>query len=281
MRVGLLDTWLPRRYLGFWRAYLRELGAELVEPERPFADALTAEAPDWASLPLRAVLGRVDELKGRVDRILVPDAQLGVDSERGAGQCPWVRDLAATLRHLRPSAPPFFVVPTEPTERALGIAAEIGAQVTESPPRVRLALERTRKFLVPPGPFVLPGASREPEIGLVAEPYLLEEPRLYRDLLEGLSDLKIGVADRPPAFLREEGRRMGIRAELPTDLEWAGAAHYLARHHAVQKVLAIIEPECAGFARVARWISKAIPKPLVVVPLGTPAGEVRARLLAV
>ncbi len=279
MRVGLLDTWLPRRYLPFWEAYLGELGARLVRPEAPFEAALSAPAPDWATPPLRAVLGRVDELAPKVDRILVPDAQLGVDAERGGGQCPWVRDLAATLRELRPAAPPFWVVPAEPTEGVLSVAATIGAELAETPPQVRLALERTRHLLRPPGPFSLPGLSREPRIGLAAAPYLLEEPRLYPGLVRALAPLGLGLADRPPALLREEGRRAGTRAVLPTDLEWVGAAHYLARRRGVEAVVLVVE-DCPGLLRVARWIEAAIPRPARIVPLGTPPEELRAALEA-
>ncbi len=279
MRVGVLDTWLPRRYLPFWEAYLSELGARVVRPEGPFQEALKAPAPDWAPPSLRAVLGRIDELASRVDRVLLPDAQLGIDAERGGGQCPWVRDLAATVRELRPTAPRFWVVPAEPTEAALGLAATIGAEIAETPRRVTLALERTRHLLAPPGPFALPGAAPEPAVGLAAPPYLLEEPRLYRPLLEVLAAFGVGVADRPPALLREEGRRMGTRALLPTDLEWAGAAHYLARRRGVRAVVLLLE-DCPGLWRVARWIQGALPARSLLVPVGTPPEDLRRALEA-
>ncbi len=275
MRVGVLDTWLPRRYLPFWEAYLAELGAGVVRPEAPFPAALEADAPDWATPPLRAVLGRLDELAPRVDRLLVPDAQLGVDAERGGGQCPWVRDLAATLRELRPAAPPFWVVPAEPTEGVLGVAVALGAELAGSPPEVRRALARTRHLLTPPGPFALPGAAPEPAVGLAAPPYLLEEPRLYADLLDALRPLGLGVADRPPALLRQEGRRMGTRAVLPTDLEWAGAAHSLARRRGVRAVV-LLTDDCPGLLRVARWIRESLPAPAVIAVLGEDPAAVRA-----
>ena len=277
MRIGVLDTWLPRRYQPFWLPFLKELGAELVAPERPFAEAVAFEAPEVGK-SARAVLGRLAELKERgVDRVLFPDVQLGVEAERGSGACPWVRDLAAVAPLYLPGLPPLIAVPGELGEGTLSRAAAVGAELTEHPPKVRLALERTRALVAPPGPFRPAWAAKEGALGLAAPPYLLEEERLYPELREALSPLGLTLADRPPAELRAEGDRLGLRLKLPTDLEWAGAAHALARRHDVRAVVLLYEPECPGSARVARWVAERLPKPAVIATLADDPGEVARR----
>ncbi len=266
MKVGLLDTWLPRRYRSFWEAFLRALGVTLLFPEEPFEAALKAPAPEWVSLPLRAVLGRIDELKARdADVILLPDAQLGVEGERGGGQCPWVRDLQSTVESLRPASPKLFVVPAALDQHVLGLAARLGSELVRNPQEIRLALERSRAQIKPCGPYGLPGSDAgAASVGLVGEPYLIEEPRLYQGLLEALDPYGVALADRAPEELRREGERLGLRLVLPSDLEWAGAAHYLARRASVKVVLSLVEPECEAMGRVAGWIAGKLPKPMIV-----------------
>ena len=277
MRIGVLDTWLPRRYQPFWRPFLEELGVELVAPERPFDEALAFPAPELGS-SARAVLGRIAELKEKgVDRLLFPDIQLGVEAERGSGACPWVRDLAALLPLYLPGAPPLLQVPGELGEGTLSRAAAVGAELTDHPPKVRLALERTRALATPPGPFRPAWAAKEGPLGLAAPPYVLEEERLYPELREALLPLGLTLADRAPAELRAEGDRLGLRLKLPTDLEWAGAAHALARRHDVRAVVLLFEPECEGSARVARWVAERLPKPAVIATLADAPEEVARR----
>jgi len=277
VRIGVLDTWLPRRYLPFWRAFLAELGAELVAPEAPFTEARAFPAEGVGEAG-RAALGRIAELKALgVDRILLPDIQLGVEAERGSGACPWVRDLAAVVPLFVPGVPPLLVVPGELREGTLARAAELGATLVENPQRVRLALERTRARVAPPGPFRPDWAAPEGALGLAAPPYLLEEERLYAGLREALSPLGLTLADRAPAELRAEGARLGLRLKLPTDLEWAGAAHALARRHDVRAVVLLYEGACEGSARAARWIAERLPKPALPVTLDEDPEEVARR----
>jgi len=281
VRVGLLDTWLARRYQPFWRPFLAELGAELLLPEAPFEEALAFPAEGVGEAG-RAALGRIAELKARgADRILLPDIQLGVEAERGSGACPWVRDLAAVAPVFVPGLPPLWGVPGELGEGTLSRAAEIGAVLVENPQRVRLALERTRAKVAPPGPFRPPWAAPEGALGLAAPPYVLEEERLYAGLREALQPFGLTLSGRAPAELRDEGARLGLRLRLPTDLEWAGAAHALARRHDVRAVVLLYEGACEGSARVARWIAERLPKPALPVALDEDPAEVlrRARMV--
>ncbi len=284
MRVGVLDTWLDRRYLPFWEAYLRELGLEVVRPAEA-VDAALARA-ELAGLeagrPARLVVARVLELKAAgVDHLLLPDAQFGVESERGGGQNPWTADLVSMLVRAVPGLPPVLRVPAELTEHTKGTAAEVGQVLVRNPQLVRRALERTQHLIRPYTPGGALDASR-PLVGLAAEPYLLEDARLYPEVLEALreGDLAPYYPDRSPAFLREEGARMGLRLDLPTDLEFAGAARYLDRLGRVKGVLLLVEDENPAVAALARKIARRLRKPSEVLVLGQRADEAVASLAA-
>jgi len=278
MRVGFLDTWLPRRYQPFWVPFVEELGARALFPKEPFEKALEYPAPEVGPLG-RAVLSRVAELKELgADRIVIPDAQLGVEAERGSGACLWVRDLEAFVLYYLKGLPPLFKVPAELGEGTAALAAELGARLGATPPEVQLALERTRPRIAPPGPFRPEWARPEAPVGLAAPPYLLEEERVYMPLVEALAETGLTLASRAPAELREEGERLGLRLKLPTDLEWAGAAHHLAIRHDVEVVLLFYEAECPGSARVARWLGERLPKPVVVATTADDPEEVARRI---
>lgn len=109
MRLGLVDTWMSERYLPFWRAYLRGLGAELLEPRLPVSEALARLEEPWPR-PARLLAARVLELKARgAEAILVPEA-VG-ESPRGTGTCPWAVDPASMLERVLPGLPPLVRVP--------------------------------------------------------------------------------------------------------------------------------------------------------------------------
>ena len=101
MRVGVLRGFLSRRYLGFWEAYLKALGVEVVRVEVP-----PARHQPYC-LPVQELLAQVEALKVQgVDYLLLPDLQGGVESEKGGGQCPWLQDLEATHLRYFPGLPP-------------------------------------------------------------------------------------------------------------------------------------------------------------------------------
>ena len=269
MRIGVLDLGVGRRFLPFWEPFLEELGAELVRP-----------GPGGrAASPVDALQAGAEELKrAGVDHVLIPDLQLGVESEAGSGACPWVRDPAAFLREVVAGLPPVLVVPGELGPDTPGAAARVGAALAGNPQEVRLALERTRSKIRPPGPFAPGWARREAPVGVYGPPYLLEDDRHYRPLAAALGERGLTLPWRSPAELREEGARLGLRLKLPTDLEWAGAAHALARRHDVAAVLLLHDPDCPASQRVARRIAERLPKPGVPASPGEDPGEVAGRL---
>jgi len=68
--------------------------------------------------------------------------------------------------------------------------------------------------------------------------------------------------------LREEGARTGLNIDLPTDLEFAGAAHYLGRLGRVDGLLLVVCDHCPPEERLARRLAAATPKPVAVHVLG-------------
>jgi len=276
MRVGVLDTWMSERYLPFWRAYLAELGAEVLAPRLPVSEALARVEEPWPR-PARLLAARVLELKARgAEAVLVPEA-VG-ESPRGSGQCPWAVDPASMLERELPGLPPLWRVPPERSEAVLGLAAQIGQGLVQNPQEVRRALDATRRLLTPYKPPAMPRAERL--LGVAAMPYLLEDPRLYPELVRAAEARGWTLArpDVSPERLRDEGARLGLRIDLPTDLEFAGAAHYLGRLGRVGAVALLACDHCPAVERLARRIEAKMTKPAAVYVLGDDPEEALDRV---
>ena len=266
MRIGLLDTWLNKRYQQFWESYLRELDVEVVRPRRPASEALAELEADWPR-PARLLAARALELKeAGVDGILAP-AAVG-ESPRGSGQCPWAVDPASMLERSLPGLPPLIRVNPETSEKTLGEAARIGQELVRNPQEVRLALDRTRSLLKPYKPPAMPRGERL--LGLAAEPYLLEDRRLYPEVVAAAEEAGWTLVgpDVSMERLRDEGKRFGLNIDLPTDLEFAGAAHYLGRLGRVKGVLLLAEDHCEPVARLAGKLSARLSKANAALVLG-------------
>ncbi|WP_457631761.1 hypothetical protein [Oceanithermus sp.] len=278
MRIGLLDTWLNERYQPFWEAYLRELEIETVRPRRPASEVWSEVAEEWPR-PARLLAGRLLELKELgVDGVIVPRA-LG-ESPRGSGPCPWAVDPAGALERLVAGLPPLIRVTPDLSEKVLGEAARVGQELVQNPQEVRLALERTRSLLKPYKPPAMPRGERL--LGLAAEPYLLEDRRLYAEVVEA-AGARGWTTVRPDVSLerlREEGERFGLNIDLPADLEFAGAAHYLGRLGRVKGVLILAEDHCPPVERLAQKLSGRLAKANAVHTLGDDPEEALARIEA-
>lgn len=248
MRVGVLQSWLSERYLPFWEAYLQELEVEVVHPS-PETVNLSMPAP------IQRVMGEVFSLKNQsVDYLLLPNIQLGQESNRG-NPSPWLVDLEATLRRLVPGLPPALVVPAELTPDAAGLAAEIGQSLTRNPMSTRRALERTKRRLQPE--YKAPKQTGTALVGLVAQPVALETTTLdgLRSALEA-KGLNLFLADKSPAELREEGQKLELPLELPTDLEAAGMHRYHARLGKVKALVYLHDEEFIPLPNPLRKLAK-------------------------
>ncbi|WP_347241922.1 hypothetical protein [Thermus sp.] len=269
MRVGVLQGFLSRRYLGFWEAYLRALGVEVVRA------SVDPDSRLPYCLPVQGLLSQVEALKAKgVDYLLLPDLQGGVESERGGGQCPWLLDLEATLHRYYPGLPPVLKVPAELSERVLGRAGEIGQILTRNPMRVGRALDQTKSLLKPAPPLKTPPGS----VGVVAQPYLLEDEAFRREVAEALArvDLLPFFPDLPPERLREEGDRL-LPMDLPTDRELLGMVHYLHRLGRVKALLLVVSYACPPIPGLLRKAARRLTKPHRLLTLGEDwEGELKA-----
>lgn len=261
MRVGVIEGFLSRRYLAFWEAFLKELGVEVLKAQRQ-------AAPLPFCRPVQELLFQVEALKAKgVDHLLLPDLQGGVESEKGGGQCPWLLDLEAALLRYFPGLPSVLKVPAE-LSQALGRAAEIGQLLTQNPMLVHRALDRTRRLLVPPEPIKNPSGSNP--VGVVAQPYLVEDPLFRQEVAEAFAPhgLTPYFADLPPERLREEGGRLGLGVVLPTDLEVLGQSHYLDRLGRVKALAYIVSYECPPIPGLLKKAARKAAKPKVFLTLG-------------
>lgn len=271
MRVGVLNSWLAGRYLPFWEAYVRQLGVEVIHPQ-----SFVSQPPSAVS----QVLGQVGSLKGQsVDYLLLPDVQLGVESNRGLPS-PWTINLEAALRQTVPGLPSAIVVPAELSPDLAGLAAAVGQTLSQNPMTARRALERTRPLLTPQ--YKAPKQAGSGLIGIVAQPMLLDNWELLEPLKAALEKhgLNLFLADKPPAELRLEGDKLGLGLELPTDLEAAGMHRLFSRLGKVKGILYLHDEEYTPLPNPLRkLVMKAGPnKPWAMMGPGGGGDEVVAKL---
>ncbi len=278
MRIGLLDTWLSKRYLPFWRPYLQELGVQLLSPRLPVSEALLRIEEPWPR-SARLLAARALELKAQGAEALLLPAALA-DSPRGSGQCPWIVDPASMLEREIGGLPRILRVSPELGGGALGEAARLGQELLQNPQQVRLAIERSRRFLTPYKPPAMPRGERI--LGVVAQPHLLEDERLYPEVLEAAERYgwKVALPDASPERLREEGARVPLNVDLPNDLEFVGAGHYLGRLGRVGGVLLLVDDHCQAVERLARKLSAQLHKANAVYVLGGDAAGAVQRIMA-
>jgi hypothetical protein len=273
VRIGLLDTWLAGRYLPFWEPYLEGLGLELVRPE-PVEPSLPI------FLPASLVAAQVGNLKAQgVDYLLIPDAQGDVQSERGGAQNPWIFDLGASLARYLPGLPPMLRVPAYLSPELVGFAAEVGQTLTKNPMLTRRALNKTQ-YLLQYSPPLPKNPSSNRSVGIVTLPMVQEDSRLQGGIVEALQ--KVGLSpfwpDLPPSRLREEGQRVGIPLDLPTDLEFAGASHYLSRLGKVKALVYLMVPDSDPIPNLARKLARRVRKPHRTLTVGEDWSEALAEL---
>lgn len=241
MKIGLLRAWLASRYLPFWEPYLRELGQELVDP------GAVSPRPLPLLPPVPLVVAEAVALKEqKVDYILLPDAQLGIEPEGSSGFSPWLVDLGAALTRLVPGLPTLLKVPAEVSPQSLGFAAEVGQILTHNPMLARRALDRTRSLLDfrwprPPTP------RGDSWLGLVGQPYVLADAQFTAQLEEAAWNRGFGLAlpQLSPPQLRREGEQLLPGLKLPSDLEVAGQIRSLSRLGRVRGLWVIADDEVA------------------------------------
>lgn len=253
MRIGVLNTWLSQRYQPFWLEFLRALGQELVPPD---GSEVAVELPIGRSG--RQVVAEVIALRGQVDYLLVPDIQLGQESQRVMG-CWWGDDLKSALEETVSGLPPLLSVKGELGPWTLGEAVETGQTLVRNPSLLQRALDQTRHLILP-----VPARERsEGQIGLAAEPYLLEDPGFYPELSAYSQQRGWGLrlASGSPEELRQEGRRLGLGPLLPSDLEFAGMAAKLSREGGVEGIILLSDDFCPAGENLAQKIATHLSRP--------------------
>ena len=253
MRIGVLSTWLSRRYQPFWLEFLRALGQELVWP---------ASSPAVLDLPLgrsgRKVAAQALSLRGQVDFLLLPDIQLGEESARVMG-CWWSHDLRGSLEEAISGLPSPLVVRGELGPWTLREAVEIGQSLVHNAQLLQRALDQTRHLIAP-----VPARERgKGKIGLAAEPYLLEDPDLYPELSDYARQRgwELRLASGSPEELRREGKRLELGPLLPSALEFAGMASKLSREGGVAGILLLSDESCPEGEHLAQKIAGHLSRP--------------------
>ncbi|MFC4426517.1 hypothetical protein [Deinococcus navajonensis] len=234
MKVGLLDSRAARLH-GYWAAYLKELGVEVVMPSLPDAEALVLgqNTLPGEALPVQLALGRILALDG-VDAVILPQwAPVQGDA--------WSEALGELLSRRISGLPTMIPVP-DSSEGLESAAAEVGLRVSQNAGRVRLALERARIQAAGPKAELpaLSVASRV-TVGVIGPRTLLAEDVLAGPLRTSVSALGLhGVysPDLPLTEVLKRAERMEKAESAPAgELELFGAASLLSGKGAVRGLI--------------------------------------------
>lgn len=247
MKVGLLDSRAARLH-GYWAAYLKELGVEVVTPSLPDAEALALgqNTLPGEALPVQLALGRILALDG-VDAVLLPQwAPVQNDA--------WSEALGELLARRISGLPALILVP-DGGEGLESAAAEVGLRVSQNAGRVRRALERARiqasaaRQELPP----LSVASRV-TVGVIGPRTLLAEEVLAGELRRAVSALGLHAVYSPELPLTDvlkRAERMEKAETAPAgERELFGAASLLSGKGAVRGLI-FAAPARDGAARAA------------------------------
>lgn len=266
MKVGLLDV-LGARQMRYWNTFLNELGAEVVTPALPAADAYELGRQSLPDVPVQVqlVLGRLLEL-GNVDLVLLP-------STRAVSQDAWASDLAELLPRRISGLPTLRAVPDGGPELP-GAALELGQQFTHNAGQVRLALSKVKLLAQPPRESMPPlSAASKQTVAVIGPDSLLRDAFLMGPLRAELDALALHPvwADQLP---REQVEERGLRASTPSgkplppgERDLWGAQNLLEGKGAVRGLLYLAPLRDAAMLSSLTRLSASARKPALVLEL--------------
>lgn len=263
----MITQLLWHRYGPFWRRLAEDAGAEIrtAEPGRVRAALSDERLRGIPSLGLRLAAAQALALQ-EADLLLAPDLNPGPDTERGAGQDPWIASFPEALATLG-GLPPVEGVPAELRPDLEGRVVEIARRLSSDAGAVRRAVDRRRAELRPkrvPEPRWTLRPSELATVGLVGQPWLLGDPLARAVAREG--EHLVSQHQLDPRTLREEGHRYDARL-VATDAEALGAARLFSRRGGVARLRVIVDRESGADAWLVRQIEKLSHKAVEVVQL--------------
>ncbi len=110
-RIGVPSGLLYYKYFPLWKAFLEELGAEVVESgktTRAILSAGVSKAENESCLPVKVFYGHALALRGRVDALFIPRL---VSVEKRTHTCPKLLGLPDLVRAAAEDMPP-IICPT-------------------------------------------------------------------------------------------------------------------------------------------------------------------------
>ena len=273
MKVGFLDS-RAARLRGYWSAFLRELGADVAEPQLSDAEALALgqQSLSGEPLPVQLALGRILAL-GRVDAVLLPQPPAV------AGDA-WGEALTELLPRRISGLPQLIPVPDGGAELEKA-ATEIGLRLTHNAGRVRLALDKVRPLAA--GPKVAaPVLSRASfsTVAVIGPRSLLSEDILAGELrptLEGLGLHPVFGSELALSDVLSRAERMENAAKVPAgERELFGAASLLSGKSAVRGLVLVASKHDGAHLAALKRIAAKMHKPTLLLELSGPETDFSA-----
>lgn len=268
VRVGFVTQLNWSRFGPFWVALAEAAGLEPVfaTPDAVAERFRTLEAGSVPTVAFRLAAAQALALGAEgAESVVVPELVRASEVARGAGNDPWVVDLAGSLRSALPGLAPLHPVPSwfgaELETRAVGFLQAHG----HDPALVRRALDRARSLARAPRPGgsdVGAGPAGTSTVAVVGQPWLVT-PRLVA-LVGREGERVVGQHRIAPDELRAEGHRVEPRL-VDSDAEALGAARLLGRRAAVDRLRLVVDAESGSDAWLAKRVARGAHKPLDVV----------------
>lgn len=239
MRVGFITSILWSRYGQFWTRLASDSGAEIVlaEPEKVLGQLSQKFLQQIPAAPFRLATAEALALAD-CDVIVTPHPNMGVESRRGAGQDPWASEfpeVLATSTGLRN----LFGVPVKLDADVEPLAITFLQRLLHDGWRTRMIMERHQAQLKPGGRSLPPTVRRE-AVGVVGQPWLVDERLAALALPAVAATGFLAQSALDPQTLQEEGART-LSGLATSDLEVLGAVHWFSRRGDIGRLMMLVD----------------------------------------
>lgn len=272
MKVGLLASRAPRLG-GYWAAYLKELGVEVVTPALPDPAALSLgqQSLPGESLTVQLALGRILAL-GRVDAVLVPEwSPVQGDA--------WGEALTELLTRRISGLPTLIAVP-DSGHNLENVAAEVGLRVSQNAGGVRLALERARLHAQPREEMPNLQRAGRATVAVIGPRALLGERWLLAPLRARLEELGLHAVyshELPAADVLKRSERMEMPNPPAGERELFGATSLLGGKGAVKGFVLVSPARDGATGSALERLAARQHKPTLHLTLDSPVQDGEAQ----
>lgn len=232
IRVGIPRCLLFYQYGFIWEKFLRQLGAEVIisdDTTRAIMD--NGSNLDEVCLPVKAAVGHVHELCGKVDFLFMPRM---VSVSEGQYMCPKIIGLSDLMRANIDNLPPIIDVDINLRQRKGSLyraISDIGRILGKGPLQSFYAWHIAKQAKC--SSVNITEGNGYKKVALIAHPYILHDRQLSMDVIERLNKLNLDVIT--PEMV-ETSRADSAAETIGKKLFWS------LSHHMAGAAISVMQP---------------------------------------